>query len=166
LRGKVRVPVCTTITWTPTVDNVGPHNITFHAISGCCPADAFCNFVVDVIPVPHGCTLTPGYWKTHPCNWPAPFAPGAPDPTDANHNGIADNLEGQCAQGGSSPWKQCPCDPTNTINLGTRAYDQCELICILDKRTTGNAVRILAFQLIRNEAEQGDGLDHERDGAR
>jgi hypothetical protein len=144
-------PVCTTITWTPTLDNVGTHSIVFRATSGCCPAEAFCNFTVIVNGVPKGCSLTPGYWKTHPCNWPEPFEPGTPDPTDANHKNGPDNLEGQCAQGGSSPWKQCPCDPTNTMLLGTRAYDQCELLCILDQRTTGNAVKILAFQLIASK---------------
>ncbi len=150
-------PVCTTVTWTPTVDNVGTHNIVFHATSGCCPSDAFCNFTVEVMGSPKGCTLTPGYWKNHPCNWPAPFVPGMPDPTDANHNGIPDDLEGQCAQGGNSPWKQCPCDATNTINLGNLAYDQCELLCILDSRSTGNADRILAFQLIATKLNKAAG---------
>ena len=150
-------PICTTITWTPTVDNVGTHSIVFHATSGCCPDEVFCNFTVEVQGSPAGCTLTPGYWKNHPCNWPAPFDPGTPDPTDANHNGVPDNLEGQCAQGGNSPWKQCPCDPTNTMTLGNLAYDQCELLCILDSRSTGNADRILAFQLIATKLNKAEG---------
>jgi hypothetical protein len=150
-------PVCTTITWTPGLDNVGTHSIVFHATSGCCPSEAFCNFTVEVQGNPKGCTLTPGYWKNHPCNWPAPFDPGTPDSTDANHNGIPDNLEGQCAQGGNSPWKQCPCDPTDTINLGARAYDQCELLCVLDSRSTGNAIRILAIQLIAAKLNKAEG---------
>jgi hypothetical protein len=150
-------PVCTTITWTPTVDNVGTHNIVFHATSGCCPSEAFCNFTVQVMGSPKGCTLTPGYWKNHPCNWPLPFVPGMPDPTDANHNGVPDDLEGQCAQGGNSPWKQCPCDPTNTINLGNNLYDQCQLLCVLDMRTTGNAIRILTYQLIATKLNKAAG---------
>ena len=76
-------PICVTITWTPTVDNVGTHNIVFRATTACCKDEAFCNLVIDVKGTPKGCTLTPGYWMTHPCNWPEPFAPGTPDPTGA-----------------------------------------------------------------------------------
>jgi hypothetical protein len=85
-----------------------------------------------------GCTRTPGYWKTHPCEWPLPFTPGA--------NGTA--LSTQCALT-SNPNEQCACDSVNTILIGTRAYNQCELLCALDRNPQGgNALVILAFQLI------------------
>jgi hypothetical protein len=92
--------------------------------------------------------LTQGYWNTHGCNWPAPFVPGAPDPTDLDSNGVPDNLEGQCGVQGNNPNAQCPCDGVNTILVGTIDYTQCDLLCSLDQSAQGNAVRILAHQLI------------------
>ncbi len=84
-----------------------------------------------------GCVLTHGYWKNHPCEWPAPFTPGA--------NGTA--VAGQCALT-LNPNEQCACDAVNTINIGSVAYNQCDLLCSLAQSGAGNAVRILAHQLI------------------
>jgi len=95
-----------------------------------------------------GCTLTLGYWKTHACNWPAPFAPGARNRTDNNHNGIPDNVEGQCNVNGRDNNTLCPCDATHTILIGSLAYNECQLLCALGLPSNGNAVRILARQLI------------------
>jgi hypothetical protein len=103
---------------------------------------------VNVIPAPTGCALTLGFWKTHACSWPAPFDPGTPDPTDANHNGRPDNIEGQCSADRRNPYSQCPCDATHTILVGTNAYTQCQLLCALVQTGTGNAIRILSVQLI------------------
>ncbi len=94
-----------------------------------------------------GCVLTQGYWKTHPCEWPAPFVPGAPDATDLNLNGVADNLEGQCALT-NNPNEQCPCDALNSILVGSNAYTQCDLLCSFGQPAQGNGLRILAHQLI------------------
>lgn len=95
-----------------------------------------------------GCTLTQGYWKTHGCYWPAPFTPGTPNRADNNHNGIPDNLEGQCAVNGRDRNTLCPCDATHTILIGTNAYNECQLLCALAQPANGNAVRILSHQLI------------------
>jgi hypothetical protein len=139
--------VSTVVSWTPTINNIGTHNIVFHAVSGCCPNDAFCNMTVNVTPPQKGCVLTLGFWKTHACSWPAPIVPGTPDSTDANHDGIPDNLEGQCSVR-NNPYSQCPCDGTHTILVGTNAYNQCQLLCALTQTGTGNAIRILSVQLI------------------
>lgn len=94
------------------------------------------------------CVRGQGYWKTHACNWPAPFVPGTPDPTDANVDGVPDNLQGQCAVLGNDPNTQCPCDAVNMINIGGWAYNQCQLLCALARVGQGNALVILAHQLI------------------
>jgi hypothetical protein len=94
------------------------------------------------------CVLTQGYWNTHGCDYPAPFMPGTPDPTDLDMNGVPDNLEGQCGVQGNSPNSQCPCDALSTISIGSIAYNQCDLLCSLDQTGAGNALRILAHQLI------------------
>jgi hypothetical protein len=104
-----------------------------------------------------GCTLTQGYWKTHACEWPAPFVPGTPNGTDANHNGIPDDLEGQCAVNGRDRNTLCPCDSAHTILVGTNAYNQCQLLCALSLSSTGNAVRILSKQLIAAKLNLLDG---------
>ena len=98
--------------------------------------------------VPEQCVLGKGYWKTHGCDWPAPFGPGTPDPTDADRNGVPDNLEGQCGVQGNNPGSQCPCDAFNAISIGSVPYDQCDLLCSLDQPVHGNALRILARHLI------------------
>jgi hypothetical protein len=121
----------------------------------CCPTDP-CT-------PGEGCTYTQGYWKTHPCEWPLLFVPGVFDyftHNDANENGDPDNLEGQCAvsmphwnennqqwQGGDAN-TQCPCDAVNTINIGNVQYNMCQLLCALDNPGEGNALLILAHQLI------------------
>lgn len=99
-------------------------------------------------PCTPACVRTQGYWKTHACNWPAPFVPGTPDPTDSNLNGVPDNLEGQCAVSGNSPNSQCPCDAAHSILIGSNAYNQCQLLCALATPAQGNALLILAHQLI------------------
>ena len=143
-------PVSTTITWTPDINAIGEHNIVFRAISGCCAeSEAWCNLKVLVHGTPKGCTLTPGFWKTHSCSWPDPFNPGAPNPTDANHNGYPDNIENQCGTTRRSRWAQCPCDPTTTMLLGTtNSFTQCQLLCLLAASSNGNALRILGIQLL------------------
>jgi hypothetical protein len=88
-------------------------------------------------PCVEGCVLTQGYWKQHPCEWPSPFVPGA--------NGTA--LSTQCALT-KNPNEQCACDATNTIPIGSNAYNQCQLLCVLDQPGEGNALIILAHQLI------------------
>ena len=141
-------PVSTTITWTPDINAIGEHNIVFRAISGCCTeSEAWCNLKVVVHGTPKGCTLTPGFWKTHSCSWPDPFNPGAPNPADANHNGYPDNIENQCGTTRRSRWAQCPCDPTTTMLVGSNGYTQCQLLCLLAASSNGNAVRILGIQL-------------------
>jgi hypothetical protein len=94
------------------------------------------------------CVLTQGYWNTHACAYPAPFVPGTPDPTDVDMNGVPDNLEGQCGVQGNNPNSACPADPTTTILIGGIAYTQGDLLCSLDQSGQGNALRILAHQLI------------------
>jgi hypothetical protein len=145
------------VTWTPDVTNVGTHGIVFHAVSGCCSSDAWCNMTVNVVQASTGCTLTQGYWKTHDCDWPAPFTPGTPDPTDLNHNGVPDDLEGQCAVEGNNPHSQCPCDSLHTLQVGSNAYTQCDLLCSLAQSANGNAVRILAKQLIAAKLNAANG---------
>jgi len=103
-----------------------------------------------------GCVLTQGYWKTHPCEWPAPFVPGTPDPTDLNGNKIPDNMEGQCART-KNPNEQCPCDATNTLTIGSLAYTQCQLLCSVDQPGEGNALVILAHQLIATKLNMLNG---------
>jgi hypothetical protein len=98
-----------------------------------------------------GCGLTPGYWKNHACNWPAPFVPGTPDSTDANHNGIPDDVEGQCSVNRRDRNTLCPCDSAHTILVGTIPYTQCQLLCSLALNANGNAVRILTYQLIASK---------------
>ena len=100
----------------------------------CCPTEA--------CPAQGGCTFTQGYWKTHPCEWPAPFVPGISDPVNPP--------VGQCALT-SNPNEQCACDATNTIMIGSVSYNQCQLLCVLDKPGGGNALVILAHQLIAAE---------------
>jgi hypothetical protein len=144
-----------------------------------------------------GCTYTQGYWKTHECLWPSPFAPGAADPTDVRGtpehyvedpscpcieyqeqncyrweeclfvpeagDGIPDNLETfdangnvisvQCGlninnNGCSNCNGVCSCDGSNTIPIGSVEYNQCELLCALNEPAMGNALMILAHQLI------------------
>jgi len=141
-------PVSVTVSWTPGIDMLGTHNIVFRATSGCCGDQVFCNFHIEVTPPVSGCALTPGFWKTHVCSWPEPFAPGEPSKADANHNGIPDTVEGQCGSSKTGKYAICKCDPTNTMLLGTIAYDQCELLCALAASAGGNAVRILGIQLI------------------
>jgi hypothetical protein len=94
------------------------------------------------------CVQALGHWKTHACDWPAPFVPGTPDPADADMDGVADDVEGQCGVRGSAPGSQCPCDALHTITIGSIAYDQCELLCGLGQPVQGNALRLLARQLI------------------
>jgi hypothetical protein len=84
-----------------------------------------------------GCVFTQGYWKNQPCEWPTPFVPGA--------NGTA--VSAQCALT-PNPNEQCACDAVNTINIGTLAYNQCQLLCSLIQPGGGNALSILAHQLI------------------
>jgi hypothetical protein len=84
-----------------------------------------------------GCVLTQGYWKNHPCEWPSPFTPGA--------NGTA--VAGQCALT-PNPNEQCACDAVNTIPIGSILYSQCNLLCSLAQSGSGNALKILAHQLI------------------
>jgi hypothetical protein len=86
---------------------------------------------------PGRCTLTQGFWRTHPCDWPSPFVPGA--------NGTASLT--QCALTGN-PNQQCACDSSNTIMLGSKAYTQCQLLCILATPAGGNGLISLAHQLI------------------
>jgi hypothetical protein len=84
------------------------------------------------------CTLTQGFWRTHPCDWPSPFMPGA--------NGTASPT--QCALTGNLN-QRCACDSSNTIMLGSNAYTQCQLLCILATPAGGNNGLIsLAHQLI------------------
>ena len=85
----------------------------------------------------NACVLTQGYWKTHRCDWPAPFSPG--------ENGTADPTE--CALN-NNPNQQCAADTLNTIPIGSNAYTQADLLCSLDQPGQGNALRILAHQLI------------------
>jgi len=40
------------VTWTPDASNVGTHGIVFHAVSGCCPSDAWCSMTVNVTNTP------------------------------------------------------------------------------------------------------------------
>jgi hypothetical protein len=142
-------PVSTTYNWVATAAQIGDNNVVFHAVSQCCPADAWCNMTIRVVPKSGGgCTLTYGYWKTHDCNWPSPFTPGTPDATDLNHNGIPDDVEGQCAVSGNNRNSLCPCDGVHTMLVGTNAYTQCQLLCALDLSANGNAVRILTKQLV------------------
>ncbi len=95
------------------------------------------NLCCSTEPCVAGCVLTQGYWKNHPCEWPAPFVPGA--------NGTA--VAGQCALT-PNPNEQCACDAAHTILIGSIPYTQCQLLCSLAQPGGGNAVRILAHQLI------------------
>ncbi len=141
-------PVSTIYSWIASPHQLGDNHVVFHAVSPCCESDAWCSFIIHVTPPSLGCTLTQGYWKTHACNWPAPFTPGTPNSTDANHNGVPDNLEGQCAVSGTNPNSQCPCDASHTIQIGSNPYNECQLLCSLAQSANGNAVRILSRQLI------------------
>jgi len=94
-----------------------------------------------------GCVLSQGYWRTHACDWPEPFAPGAP--------GTA--LAGQCGLNGNDPNTSCACDAVNTLNIGSIAYNQCQLLCALTRVGQGNALVILAHQLIAAELNRLNG---------
>jgi hypothetical protein len=107
------------------------------------------------------CVQGLGHWKTHACDWPAPFVPGTPDPTDADGNGIPDDLEGQCGVRGNAPGSQCPCDALHTITIGSIAYDQCELLCSLAQPVQGNALRLLARHLIAAKLNVLNGASDE-----
>lgn len=88
------------------------------------------------LPCGQGCVYTQGYWKTHPCNWPAPFTP-APSPTKPN----------QCSvTGNKKQW--CTADTAHSIHIGARTYDQAQLLCVFERSSNGNALVILAHQLI------------------
>jgi hypothetical protein len=102
------------------------HNRSLFSANLCCSTES-CG----------GCTLSQGYWKTHPCDWPPPFAPGP--------NGSAPS--GQCALT-SNPNQQCAADPTTTITIGTNSYTMGQLLCALDRAGQGNALVGLAHQLI------------------
>lgn len=119
-----------------------------HANSAKNRSDFTANVCCATEPCTPACVRTQGYWETHGCFWPAPFVPGIPDPTDANMNGTPDNLEGQCAVSGNNPNSSCPCDPVNTILIGSNAYSQCQLLCNFVLPAQGNAVRQLSHQLI------------------
>src|SRR5437867_3592163 len=45
-------PVSTTYSWTPGPGNLGDFNLVFHAVSQCCPVDAFCNMTIHVVQTP------------------------------------------------------------------------------------------------------------------
>lgn len=47
-----------------------------------------------------------------------------------------------------NPNEQCSCDPSHTILIGSIAYSQCDLLCSLAQPASGNALKILAHQLI------------------
>jgi len=101
-----------------------------------------------------GCVHTQGYWKTHPCQWPSPFVPGV-NGADNDLDGSPD-AEGNCANTGN-PNQQCACDNANTINIGSLAYNQCQLLCAFDRPGGGNALVILAHQLIAAKLNILDG---------
>jgi hypothetical protein len=96
-----------------------------------------------------GCVLTQGYWKTHACNWPSPFTPGALGTADAT----------QCALSGSDPNSSCACDSVNTLKIGALDYTQCQLLCALARIGQGNALVILAHQLIAAKLNILNGAD-------
>lgn len=108
-----------------------------HADSKAKRSDFTANLCCDTEPCEGACTLTQGFWKTHPCDW-CGFNPG--------DNGTADP-NSQCALTGN-PDQQCACDPNQTLTIGCTGYTQCQLLCALDRPGQGNALVILAHQLI------------------
>lgn len=108
-----------------------------HANSTLNRSDFTANQCCSTDPCIGACVLTQGYWKNHPCEWPSPFVPGA--------NVTLPSM--QCALTGD-PNEQCACDTVNTMLIGTNSYTQCQLLCALDMPGGGNALVILAHQLI------------------
>jgi len=87
-------------------------------------SDFTANLCCSTRPCAEFCVRTQGYWKTHPCDWPKPFVPGA--------NGTA--LPDQPALT-SNPNQQCACDAVNTILIGSLGYNQCDLLAALASST-------------------------------
>jgi hypothetical protein len=83
-----------------------------------------------------GCVRTPGYWKSHPCDWPAPFVP-TPSQTQPQQCSITGN---------SNQW--CVADTGHQIFIGTNQYNQAQLLCAFERTPTGNALVILAHHVI------------------
>jgi hypothetical protein len=117
-----------------------------HASSTLNRSDFSANLACSTLPCVHDsvCTLTQGYWKTHVCAWPSPFAP-AP---------ILDPING-------SPTGACSCDSdaTHTMLLGSVAYTQCQLLVILNQPAAGNGLIALAHQLIAAKLNIAAGAD-------
>jgi hypothetical protein len=85
-----------------------------------------------------GCVRSQGYWRTHPCDWPPPFQPGA--------NGSATG-SGQCALT-SNPNQQCLADPNTTMTIAGIGYTMGQLLCVLARPGMGNALVNLGHQLV------------------
>ena len=84
-------------------------------------------YVVEFLPCGQGCVYTQGYWKTHPCDWPSPFDPQV--------------RRTRCGEG-------CTPDPEHQMFVGNIGYTQVQLLQAFERRPQGNALVILAHQLI------------------
>jgi hypothetical protein len=81
--------------------------------------------------------------------WPAPFVPGASvdSSTVPTQCGVKCKTNPQGVTTCTPP-NVCVCDATNSIQIGSLFYTQCDLLCSLNMPGQGNALIILAHQLI------------------